>query len=281
LFFRDDEILDTFNIDSENIETPPVQRRAAFRNKSMRSPSANNLDTVGGNDDNASDVGSDFSGRRKNHKFRSLNAAGESGGRPLGDRELVIKKKRESNTDLSEGRRAATDLEDELGSGLFDRFSSARKTLTRSSTRRSKKDDGSGEDSGPTTLAADESADKRRSDSNWRSKIANKFRKSSDSYDFVEAERGQELRDYLGQVTPKTEPTRRKPLNFDKDSASTPKANGSNGVLKNSVNGGPGRKSSYKTGDYDSTLVDGKYVTSVPIINIEEEVTDNKGKNLS
>ena len=34
---RDDEILDTFNIDSENIETPPIQRRA-FRHKSFKLP---------------------------------------------------------------------------------------------------------------------------------------------------------------------------------------------------------------------------------------------------
>ena len=248
----------------------------------MRTPSANNLDTLENGGDNESEVGSDFSGRRKNHKFRSLNAAGEGGGRPLGDRELVLKKKRESNTDLSEGRRAATDLEDELGSGLFDRFSSARKTLTRSSTRRSK--EGSGGDDTTSLAAPDDLADsKRKPDSNWRAKIANKFRKSSDSYDFVEAERGNELREYLGQVTPKTEPTRRKPLSIESSGASTATTNGGTGVSSlgrgNTRNGVAQRKTSYKTGDYDSTLVDGKYVTSVPIINIEEEVTDNKGMN--
>ena len=262
--FRDDEILDTFNIDSENIETPPVQRRAAFRNKSMRVTSTNSLDNVdAANGDNLSDAGSDFAGRRKNHKFRSLNAAGESGGRPLGDRELVLKKKRESNTDLSEGRRAATDLDDDLGNGLFDRFSSARKTLTRNSMRRKNQE---GEENGGQS--ANDDADKRKSDSNWRAKIANKFRKSSDSYDFVEAERGQELREYLGQVTPKTEPTRRKPLGIDGEASH-------NGVAKGVRDN---RKGSYATGDYDSTLVDGKYVTSVPIINIEEEQTDKQGE---
>lgn len=262
-----------------------MQRRAAFRNKSMRTPSANNLDTLGnGGGDNESEVGSDFSGRRKNHKFRSLNAAGEGGGRPLGDRELVLKKKRESNTDLSEGRRAATDLEDELGSGLFDRFSSARKTLTRSSTRRSK--EGSGGDDTTSLAAPDDLADsKRKPDSNWRAKIANKFRKSSDSYDFVEAERGNELREYLGQVTPKTEPTRRKLLSHESAGVATTTTNGGSSTGVSSLGRGGNmrngtaapRKTSYKTGDYDSTLVDGKYVTSVPIINIEEEVTDNKG----
>ena len=78
---KDDEILDTFNIDSENIETPPIQRRA-FRHKSFRMPDQD--------DDNESDIGSDFSGRRKNHKFRTITGDG----RPLGDRELIIKKKK-------------------------------------------------------------------------------------------------------------------------------------------------------------------------------------------
>merc|ERR1719244_1119905 len=45
---KDDEILDTFNIDSENIETPPIQRRA-FRHKSFKLPDQE--------DDNESDIG--------------------------------------------------------------------------------------------------------------------------------------------------------------------------------------------------------------------------------
>merc|ERR1719483_1182553 len=126
---KDDEILDTFNIDSENVETPPIQRRA-FRHKSFKLPDQD--------DGHESDIGSDFSGRRKNHKFRTITGDG----RPLGDRELIIKKKKASNNDLStEGRKATTDLEDELGTGLFDRFSTARKTLTRGSTRKKKDED--------------------------------------------------------------------------------------------------------------------------------------------
>jgi len=255
--FNDDEILDTFNIDSENIETPPVQRRA-FRHKSMRLPN-NNED-----EDNKSDAGSDFNGRRKNHKFRSLTGDGKA----LGDRELVIKKKKESNNDLSEGRRAATDLEDELGSGLFDRFSSARKTLGRNSLRR-KKEEEEDEDS------------ERKLKSDWRSKIANKFRKSSDSYDLVEAERGQELRDYLGMVTPMTEPVRRKPFNID--DLSTPEEKGTSRAEKRTPKTSRGslRKSSnILEGDYDSTLVDGKYVTSVPIINVEEATEGSSSGNI-
>merc|ERR1712088_950898 len=90
---RDDEILDTFNIDSENIETPPIQRRA-FRHKSFRLPE----------EDAESDIGSDFSGRRKNHEFKTISGDG----RPLGDREMLLKKKKASEQDLSSQGR--TDL---------------------------------------------------------------------------------------------------------------------------------------------------------------------------
>ena len=121
---RDDEILDTFNIDSENIETPPIQRRA-FRHKSFRLPE----------EDAESDIGSDFSGRRKNHKFKTISGDG----RPLGDREMLLKKKKASEQDLSAAGK--TDLDEELGSGLFDRFSKARTTLTRSSVRKKKDED--------------------------------------------------------------------------------------------------------------------------------------------
>ena len=55
-------------------------------------------------------------------------------GKPLGDRELMLKKKRMSTSDLSPSE-DSKDLEDDLGNGIFDRFSSARKTLTRGSLR--------------------------------------------------------------------------------------------------------------------------------------------------
>merc|ERR1719410_966081 len=202
---RDDEILDTFNIDSENIETPPVQRRA-FRHKSFRMSEQE--------EDNESDIGSDFAGRRKNHKFKTISGDG----RPLGDRELAMKKKRASNNDLSETRKSTTDLEDELGSGLFDRFSSARKTLNRSSIRKKKDED---------TVSLSESLERKSDSSNWRNKLANRFRKSVVENEMEEMERlhglqskeepvlRREASDYLGQQTPMTEPTRRKPFNFD------------------------------------------------------------------
>jgi len=277
---KDDEILDTFNIDSENIETPPIQRRA-FRHKSFRMPDQD--------DDNESDIGSDFSGRRKNHKFRTISGDG----RPLGDRELIIKKKKASNNDLStEGRKATTDLEDELGTGLFDRFSTARKTLTRGSMRKKKDED---------TQSLHESQDRKSDGANWKSKLASRFRKSnSDQYDLEEAERTNGVHskeepilrsitsDYLGQQTPMTEPTRRKPLHIDDGPTKKSDVKGSTTSLSARSNRrertksriepdqvqqakSSGRKSSYiMPGDYDSELVDGKYVTSVPIINVEQ-----------
>merc|ERR1719436_2202744 len=280
---RDDEILDTFNIDSENIETPPVQRRGQFRHKTLRLPEQE--------DDNESDIGSDFAGRRKNHKFKTISGDG----RPLGDRELAMKKKRASNNDLSEGRRATTDLEDELGSGLFDRFSSARKTLNRSSIRKKKDED---------TVSLSESLERKSDSSNWRNKLANRFRKSVVENDLEDMERLQGLQskeepalrreasDYLGQQTPMTEPTRRKPFNFeegnsdksDKKYPSSDKATSNrlarNGSTRREVadSKSSARKSSYiMPGDYDSELVDGKYVTSVPIINVEQAEDQSSG----
>merc|ERR1719336_845940 len=267
---RDDEILDTFNIDSENIETPPIQRRA-FRHKSLRLSEQE--------DDNESDIGSDFAGRRKNHKFKTISGDG----RPLGDREMLLKKKKASNSDLSEGRNAATDLEDELGSGLFDRFSSARKTLNKSTIRKKKDED---------TVSLSETSDRKSDSSNWRNKLANRFRKSVVEYDLEEAERlngvqskeepvlRREASDYLGQQTPMTEPTRRKPFNFD-DNPSDKKSTTSSKLARTGSSAGDskqGRKSSYMLsgpGDYDSELVDGKYVTSVPIINVEQSEQSN------
>merc|ERR550532_1097397 len=82
----------------------------AFRHKSFRLPE----------EDAESDIGSDFSGRRKNHKFKTISGDG----RPLGDREMLLKKKKASEQDLSY-QGGKTDLDEELGSGLFDRFSSS------------------------------------------------------------------------------------------------------------------------------------------------------------
>ena len=57
--------------------------------------------------------------------------------RLLGDRELRIKNNRLSEQDLSNSNERLSNggMEDELGDGLFDRFSLARKTLDRNSIR--------------------------------------------------------------------------------------------------------------------------------------------------
>ncbi|QQP48746.1 Putative LOC100159987, partial [Caligus rogercresseyi] len=84
--FKNDEILDTFNIDSENIETPPIQRRA-FRRSSFREKSEPDSPSVGGG--GGDEVGetlslhdtNDFANRRGNRKFKTL---GSEGTRPWG-----------------------------------------------------------------------------------------------------------------------------------------------------------------------------------------------------
>ena len=56
-----------------------------------------------------------------------------------------------------------------------------------------------------------------------RNRLASRFRKSnSDQYDLEEAEaaEGLELRDYLSEISaPKTEPTRRRPMNIEDNSS--------------------------------------------------------------
>merc|ERR1712088_201878 len=128
-------------------------------------------------------------------------------------------------------------------------------------------------------------------------KLANRFRKSVVENDLEDMERlhglqskeepalRREASDYLGQQTPMTEPTRRKPFNFDEGNSdksdkkypsgdrSTSSRLTRNGSTRKEVGDSKSsaRKSSYiMPGDYDSELVDGKYVTSVPIINVEQ-----------
>ena len=112
----------------------------------------------------------------------------------------------------------------------------------------------------------------------WRNRLASRFRKSnSDQYDLEEAEaaEGLELRDYLSEISaPKTEPTRRRLMNIDDGPVDKVKDR-----TKSDQVGSNGRKSSYiLPGDYDSELVDGKYVTSVPIISVED--ADQKDGNI-
>lgn len=117
---RDDEILDTFD-----------NQRAVEGHGGARMKREDDLLP----DDLRSEVSSLAGERRR--RFRG------EGGKPLGDRELVLKKKRSSTSELlgSGHQGPAGEVEEgeeeveELGSGLFDRFSSARKTLTRGSFR--------------------------------------------------------------------------------------------------------------------------------------------------
>ena len=105
---------DTFDIDSENIETPPIQRKA-FRHKSFRlSNGGKDNGNAEEDDDNVSDIGSDFSGRRKSTKFRTLTGDGK----PLGDRELMLKKNSGAAKSVEE-QNGKQEAEEEPG--LFDR----------------------------------------------------------------------------------------------------------------------------------------------------------------
>ena len=220
--FKDDEILDTFNIDSENIETPPIQRR--------RQPEADTVSLMSDSE------------HRKNRRFRNAD------GKTLGDRELALKKKKASNLDLSQEDNLD---EDELG--IFERFSNARKTLTRSSVRSPNKD--------ADTLSLNDANLEKSQKGDWRSRLASKFKKSSVDYDMSDPTRKtsavSELTSYRRTsdefTAPMTEPIRRKNTDITaKRGSRTPRTN---------------RKTSF--GDYNSELVDGKYVTSVPIINVE------------
>ena len=285
--FKNDEILDTFNIDSENIETPPAQRRGV-RQRSLRPSPASMLSaeagiSEAGKDEDTMSVTSETSGKRRN-KFR--NVGGD--GKPLGDREIMLKKQQQRSMEEAEAEAAKRELEDELGSGLFDRFSAARKTLTRGSVRK-KREDGDGDTKSLNEVALNE---QKKSSGDWRSRLASKFKKSSiDHYDLNvggDNEEGtpslnsyRKTSDEFNNVppeTPMTEPTRRRTLNPTTVSTARP----SNAIdrrgdrarsVATEVNNKPivhRRKTSYG-GDYDSELVDGKYVTSVPIVDDKDD----------
>ena len=184
---RDDEILDTFNVDSENVETPPAARR-----------------------DHAYDTASLSSEPRRTGKHHH-------GSKPLGDREMKLLKKKRAQSDAD-----AEATEDEVG--LFDRFSSARKTLGRGSVRR-----GKSEDSLQEELSS--SPDKKSSVSDWRSKLASRFKSSRDQYSVTDAVAGveddgpttyrQTSNEFGGGGAPMTEPPRRRTLHLNGDRAAS------------------------------------------------------------
>ena len=115
---NDGEILDTFNDEPDVLMTHHQQHTllpngGLHHNKSLEDKS----DTVS------------LPGERSRRKFREV----------LTDRELMLKKKELSTQDLSNSNdrlsNGGNNKEDDLGNGLFDRFSLARKTLDRSSIR--------------------------------------------------------------------------------------------------------------------------------------------------
>ncbi|XP_018014866.1 uncharacterized protein LOC108671794 isoform X3 [Hyalella azteca] len=151
---REDEGDDKYDIDAENIETPPVTRRADGT-RSFKSPNANNWvaqSTV--------DEDHEFEKRRENRKFRSMTSQGrkalvgeaildgeknrmgvsdgegEAPSSHLPSQRLMkfkkladLAKDGDSETEQMLFRQKQSDACDELGDGNFQRFASVRKTL--------------------------------------------------------------------------------------------------------------------------------------------------------
>ncbi len=90
-------------------------------------------------------------------------------------RELMLKKNRASSADL----RGHEDDEDGLGSGLFDRYSNARRSVVVS------KRDRSGGEEDTRSLAADLAGGGggpgERKKSDWRSRLASKFKRPGET----------------------------------------------------------------------------------------------------
>ena len=122
---------------------------------------------------------------------------------------MLLKKKRASTTDLSSNHddQNGNGADDDMGNGLFDRLSAARKTL-RGSTRR-KKDDLDADTKSLNEVNL-EPQKKSSVTSNWRARLTEKFKKPS-----MDQESGEpSLNSYrktsheLDIQTPMTEPTR-------------------------------------------------------------------------
>ena len=88
-------------------------------------------------------------------------------GKPLGDRELMLAKKKQQQRELAVPEEDDDLLEDEPG--LFDRFSTSRKSISKSAGRRGNED---------TMSLNDLNLEKKKGD--WRSRLASKFKKASD-----------------------------------------------------------------------------------------------------
>jgi len=223
---NDGEILDTFNEDnnlplSHNLHTNHIPKNKLAEDIS---------DTVSLPGDR---------GDSSKRKFRQV----------LGDRELMLKQNKLSTQDLS-GSNEKLEKDEEMGSGLFDRFSLARKTLDRSSIRYDKnicliaiwisihydnsnwltnKDHLSyrrkaPKDESDTMSLNDLSFERKKSSmSDWKSKLASKFKSGNKDYEVIGngAEDGINIESYkrtsdeFGDSipsAPRTEPIKRKPM---------------------------------------------------------------------
>ena len=122
---NDGEILDTFNEEVDVSMLNHHHNQHNLPNQNNNSLSAlHHYNKPEDRSDTVSLPGERSSSRRK---FREV----------LGDRELMLKKKEASTQDLSNSNERMQNggKEEDLGNGLFDRFSLARRTLDRNSIR--------------------------------------------------------------------------------------------------------------------------------------------------
>ncbi|KAF2352291.1 Formin FH2 domain [Trinorchestia longiramus] len=159
---REDDGDDKNDIDAENIETPPVTRRADGT-RSFKSPKINQKQ-----DQSPLEEDREFENRRDNRKFRSMTShgrkalvgeaaldadknrmgvsdgEGEAPSAPVSSQRLMkfkkladLAKDGDSETEQMLVRQKQNDAGDELGDGNFQRFASVRKTLRHKKNDRS------------------------------------------------------------------------------------------------------------------------------------------------
>lgn len=149
--------------------------RSSHRNKPT-APSS----TVGKTQDDTP-PSNGFENRRRNAKFKSWS----SDLKPLDDRGLKLRQTLANPTKGDAG--GGDEVEAGSSGGLFDRFSTARRTLGRGSMRRNKNEMAFSEEDEDRErqkkrLSLDQRADATSSSgADWRSKLASKFKKVSHS----------------------------------------------------------------------------------------------------
>ena len=213
-----EESQDNADIDCENVETPPIIRRA-HGNRSFKAPA--NLNWLS----SSKEKDDDFEDRRANRKFRSMTntrqgrkaLVGETpsmmksdgegdGGSPLPVRRLMKFKKL---SDLAKDGDSETEqmlskqsTADDLGDGNFQRFSSFRKTLHSKRGKRSSDERKDAVDSGDEKDSrlkrwqrlkdfkldgSNNDDNKSNDDTSLKEKITRKLFPSSDKYDLEKA----------------------------------------------------------------------------------------------